>query len=206
MDQNASFPSKIAIIGAGPCGLSQLRAFCQTEAAGNKIPEIVCFEKQNDWGGQWNFTWRTGLDEFGEAVHSGMYRHLWTNAPKECYEFPDYSYDKHFSKPMPSFLTREQNRDYILGRAKESNLRRYIRFNNAVRFVDFDEEKKQFLVRVEDLTNGKSYTDFYDYVIVATSHFSTPHVPYFEGTERFPESQDESFTLTTFAMEENSLD
>src|SRR3546814_7173713 len=39
-----------------------------------KIPEIVCFEKQNDWGGLWNYTWRTGLDEYGEPVHGSMYR------------------------------------------------------------------------------------------------------------------------------------
>jgi len=25
--------------------------------------EIVCYEKQDNWGGEWNYTWRTGLDE-----------------------------------------------------------------------------------------------------------------------------------------------
>ena len=45
--------SKIAIIGAGPCGLSMLRAFEHLENKGEKIPEIVCFEKQEDWGGLW---------------------------------------------------------------------------------------------------------------------------------------------------------
>ena len=37
--------SKVAIIGAGPCGLSILRAFEHLENKGEKIPEIVCFEK-----------------------------------------------------------------------------------------------------------------------------------------------------------------
>ena len=41
--------SKVAIIGSGPCGLSILRAFQQAEIKGEKIPEIVCFDKQSDW-------------------------------------------------------------------------------------------------------------------------------------------------------------
>ena len=67
----------------GPCGLGQLRAFQQAQSKGAEIPEIVCFEKQSDWGGLWNYTWRAGLDEHGEPVHGSMYRYLWSNGPKE---------------------------------------------------------------------------------------------------------------------------
>ena len=35
--------TKIAIIGAGPCGLAQLRAFKSAEETGADVPEIVCF-------------------------------------------------------------------------------------------------------------------------------------------------------------------
>jgi len=59
---------RVAVIGAGPSGLAQLRAFASAEAKGADIPEIVCFEKQADWGGLWNYTWRTGLDEREDAV------------------------------------------------------------------------------------------------------------------------------------------
>ena len=45
--------TKVAIIGAGPCGLSMLRSFELAEKNGEKIPEVVCFEKQEDWGGLW---------------------------------------------------------------------------------------------------------------------------------------------------------
>ena len=60
--------TKVAIIGTGPCGLSMLRAFEQAEKKGEKIPEIVCFEKQEDWGGLWNYNWRTGSDQYGDPV------------------------------------------------------------------------------------------------------------------------------------------
>ena len=85
-----------------------------------KLPEIVCFEKQSDWGGLWNYTWRTGTDEFGEPVHGSMYRYLWSNGPKECLEFADYTFDDHFGQPIPSYPPREVLHDYIIGRAKKS--------------------------------------------------------------------------------------
>ena len=60
--------TKVAIIGAGPCGLSMLRAFEHLEKKGEKIPEIVCFDKQEDWGGLWNYSWRTGSDQYGDCL------------------------------------------------------------------------------------------------------------------------------------------
>ena len=51
--------TRVAIIGAGPCGMAQLRAFQSARDQGTPIPELVCYEKQQDWGGMWNYTWRT---------------------------------------------------------------------------------------------------------------------------------------------------
>ena len=78
--------SRVAVIGAGPCGLAQLDAFEEARRRGADVPQITCFEKQGDWGGLWNYTWRTGLDEHGDPVHGSMYRYLWSNGPKECLE------------------------------------------------------------------------------------------------------------------------
>ena len=64
---NPQLPFRVAIIGAGPAGLALMRAFSLAEDSGVQIPEIVCFEKQNDWGGMWNLTWKTGLDQNGEV-------------------------------------------------------------------------------------------------------------------------------------------
>lgn len=66
--------TRVAIIGAGPCGLAQLHAFASDRATdGAAMPELVCYEKQSDWGGLWNYTWRTGLDEHGEPCHNSMF-------------------------------------------------------------------------------------------------------------------------------------
>ena len=107
---------RIAILGAGPSGLAQLRAFEAARLAGVKdLPEIVCYEKQNAIGGMWNYSWRTGLDRNGEPVHGSMYRYLWSNGPKECLEFADYSFDEHFGEAIPSYPPREVLKDYIMG-------------------------------------------------------------------------------------------
>ncbi len=178
--------SRVAIIGAGPSGLGQLHAFEQARKAGADVPEIVCFEKQGDWGGLWNYTWRSGLDEFGDPCHGSMYRYLWSNGPKECLEFADYSFDEHFGKPIPSFPPREVLYDYIVGRAKKSNVKQLIEFHTAVRWVDFSPDRDKFDVTVESLDTGETRNEEFDYVIVASGHFSIPNVAEYPGFDRFP--------------------
>ena len=123
---------RVAILGAGPSGLAQLRAFEAAGKAGAELPEIVCYEKQRDLGGMWNYTWRTGLDAHGEPVHGSMYRYLWSNGPKECLEFADYSFEEHFGKPIASYPPRAVLRDYIMGRVEKCDLRRCIRFKDGL--------------------------------------------------------------------------
>ena len=178
--------SRVAVLGAGPCGLSLLRAFSTAEKSGEHIPEIVCFEKQSDWGGMWNYTWRTGLDQHGEPVHGSMYKHMYSNVPKEYHEYSDYSFDQHFKKPVPSYLPRESVREYFLARAENYNIRRFIKFNTAVKYVDYHSGKEQFSIRVTDLTSGENRIEYFDFVAVATGHLSIPNVPSFDGIESFP--------------------
>ena len=177
---------RIGILGAGPSGLAQLRAFKSLEKQGQAIPEILCFEKQADWGGLWNYTWRTGVGKYGEPIHSSMYRYLWSNGPKEALEFSDYSFDEHFRRPISSYPPRPVLFDYIQGRVKKSDVRKHIRFNTAARWVDFDEKTQKFTVSLDDLANNSTYQEVFDYLVVATGHFSVPNMPYFEEIESFP--------------------
>jgi trimethylamine monooxygenase len=178
--------ARVAVIGAGPSGLAQLHAFEEARRAGADVPEIVCFEKQSDWGGLWNYTWRTGLDQYGDPVHGSMYRYLWSNGPKECLEFADYTFDEHFGKPIPSFPPREVLFDYITGRARKSNVRRHIQFDSAVRWISFDAGRDLFEVTVESRGSSTTRTEEFDHVIVATGHFSSPNAPEYPGFATFP--------------------
>ena len=175
---------RVAVIGAGPSGLAVLRAFQTAKANGDEIPEIVCFEKQDNWGGLWNYTWRTGLDQYGEAVHGSMYRYLWSNGPKEGLEFADYSFEEHFGKQIASYPPRSVLFDYIEGRIKKTEVRDWIKFSTAVKNVE--QSDGGFAVTTCDLTTSKTNVGYFDHVIVCSGHFSTPNMPSFDGFERFP--------------------
>ncbi|GEL17387.1 NAD(P)-binding domain-containing protein [Pseudonocardia asaccharolytica] len=177
--------TRVAIVGAGPSGLAQLRAFQSAKSKGKEIPEIVCYEKQSDWGGLWNYTWRTGLDEHGEPVHCSMYRYLWSNGPKEGLEFADYSFEEHFGKQIASYPPRAVLWDYIKGRVEKAGVRDLIRFNSIVRRITWDEETDLFTVIAHDRKADTESSETFDHVIIATGHFSVPNAPEFPGFDTF---------------------
>ena len=179
---------RVAVIGAGPSGVAQLRGFKLSANQGKKIPEVVCFEKQADAGGLWNLTWRVGIDENGEPVHTSMYKHLCSNGPKEALEFPDYSFEEHFGKCIPSFPPRPVLLDYIKAYFTKFQIENWIRFSTVVRDVKFDNQTKKFTVKVHDYKANKTYSEEFDYVVNASGHYHTPNYPEFPG---FPDFEGE---------------
>ena len=97
--------------------------------------------------------------------------------------------------------------DYLKGRWSQEDIQKYIKFSTVVRDVVYNKTTDDFTVSVKDLKNdevidgerfGQNITDpsrktsssiphyRFDYVVVASGHYSTPHVPTFPGVERFP--------------------
>ena len=114
-----------------------------------------------------------------------MYRYLWSNGPKEGLEFADYTFDEHFGRPIASYPPREVLMDYIEGRVKKAGVRDKIRFSTVCRWMTYDAGSGKFTVTVEHLPDGKTYSEEFDNVIVASGHFSSPNVPYYPGFESF---------------------
>ena len=113
-----------------------------------------------------------------------MYRYLWSNGPKECLEFADYSFDEHFGKPIPSFPPREVLQDYILGRVSKGNIKSKIKLNTRVTNTVYKKDK--FEISYQDKVNNKILNDTFDYLVVSTGHFSVPFIPEYEGMNSFP--------------------
>jgi len=176
---------RVCIIGAGPSGLAQLRAFQSAEDKGAEVPEVVCYEQQDNWGGLWNYTWRTGVDQYGNPCHASMYRYLWSNGPKEGLEFADYSFEEHFGKQIASYPPRPVLMDYIEGRVKKAGVRDKIKFSHYIRDVRYDDKTGMFSVTARDQVNDVETTEEFDHVIVASGHFSSPNVPHYEGFDSF---------------------
>ena len=175
--------TRVCIIGAGPSGLAQLRAFQSAAEKGADIPEVVCYEKQPDWGGLWRYTWRTGVDEHANPCHGSMYRYLWSNGPKEGLEFADYTFEEHFAKPIASYPPRAVLFDYIEGRVKKAGVRDAIQFDTVVR--DVRAVEGGFEVTARNCQTDSETRENFDHVIVASGHFSFPFVPHYPGFETF---------------------
>ena len=101
--------TKVAIIGCGPGGMFFLHALAlrrkRLEEEGNTsaleaLPEVTCYERSSSPGGLWRAD-RNVID--GEGKTTNMYEALWTNGPKECIEFFDYTYDEHFGRALVSY-------------------------------------------------------------------------------------------------------
>ncbi|KAJ1639843.1 putative flavin-containing monooxygenase [Pavlovales sp. CCMP2436] len=177
---------RVAVIGGGPAGISALAAFQAAAAQGARVPEVVLFDRQSEWGGTWNLPAATGLDEFGEVAHSAMYRHLWSNGPKECLELPSFPFSAAFGPaPLPSYPPRDVLRRYLHLRAEHLGLAPHCRLRTAVRDVRCDGAMGRLALTAHDLPADRVYTEHFDFVIVATGHYSTPVLPEIPGLSRF---------------------
>ena len=114
-----------------------------------------------------------------------MYRYLWSNGPKECLEFADYTFEQHFGRPIPSYPPRAVLTDYIKGRVEASGARKFCKFLHSAHWVAYNESKDNFSVTMRDLSNASLVTEEFDYVVVATGHFSVPNVPHFDGFDTY---------------------
>jgi cation diffusion facilitator CzcD-associated flavoprotein CzcO len=118
----------------------------------------------------WNYTWRKGLDKNGEPVHGSMYRYLWSNGPKECLGFADYSFDEHFGRAIPSYPQRAVLKDYIMGRIDKQAIFKYIRFECPVRWVTYDEGTEKF----QNCARNALYSCWASVAVVVVSHSCCP--------------------------------
>ena len=69
---------RVCVIGAGPSGMCFMYHLDQMKRQGLEVPDVVCYEKQADWGGVWNYDWRTGnqCDHNGQFFLQPTYRFL----------------------------------------------------------------------------------------------------------------------------------
>ena len=67
---------RVCLIGSGPSGMAFLYHLEKLRQEGKTVPEVVCYEKAADWGGLWNYDWRTGTGNCSPKPLLDQ-RHLW---------------------------------------------------------------------------------------------------------------------------------
>ncbi|XP_072345253.1 flavin-containing monooxygenase 5-like [Scyliorhinus torazame] len=163
----------VAIIGGGASGLVATKC-CLEEGM-----EPVCFEKNDDIGGLWNF------QEVVTDWKGSVYRSLISNSSKEMMCFSDFP----FPEDYPTFMHHSKVLQYLRLYAQNFGLMKYIRLKTDVLTVERNQDFSstgQWDVTTKD-SEGNTKTAIFDAILLCTGHHCYPHMPLhsFPGIEKF---------------------
>ncbi|KAL4797116.1 hypothetical protein BDV19DRAFT_397932 [Aspergillus venezuelensis] len=173
---------RVAIIGAGPCGLAAAKYLI----AEQKFKAINIFEQRSQPGGVWNYTGDEGVS--GNAtvpriIPSPVYDSLETNIPNSLMQFCEMP----FPPGTALFPSHCVVKEYLHRYAEE--LRPYIRFSSEVVEVSLNRKdggsKAEWSVKAKDLIFGNESTAQFDAVIVANGHHNVPIIPGIPGLDEW---------------------
>lgn len=170
----------VLVIGAGPSGLVTLGAL-------SEHCNVKAYERASRVGGQWAGLGDSKVDnelveKYGQR-HSSLYHGLWINGPKEAgIELPNFP----FAKDVPSYFKADTMLKYLTDFMTHFGLEKKIICNRNVETVKFCDDTQKFTVSTKNLDTDEDEIELFDYVIIATGHFSYPHDPHFKGEETFP--------------------
>lgn len=181
---------KIAIIGAGPCGLSAAKYLLAQKV----FEQVVVYEQQQEVGGVWNYNPEPSPTRRVPQVsaftppdlpaRTPMYDVLHTNIPSPLMKYSDQD----FPKDSLIFPSREAVQDYLVRYSKD--IRHIVHFNSQVHDVRLRQEsgKDQWDVEVRSTSDGCRHTGTFDAVVVASGHYSTPFIPDVKNIKDFNEA------------------
>ncbi|KAJ3945521.1 hypothetical protein N0V92_013463 [Colletotrichum tropicale] len=153
----------VAVIGAGPGGLSALKELREVGFDG------TLFEKRSDVGGLWTFS-----DD--PSVTSAM---AWTKS--QISKFISYMSDFPFPDHYPAHISAQEWSDYYKMYAKHFELYDNIVFNADVDVIRRDQEKGKWVVHIK----GEATPRPFDRVVLASGSETTPVYPVIENLDQF---------------------
>lgn len=150
----------IAIIGAGPSGLTSAKAALEC----GLIPTIL--EKGNIVGG----VWKGGCGYPWDSMYA--------NVSRFTISFSDFPYDK----SIPAFPHQTHVSEYLSNYISHFKLDKHFIFNCNVKKIYMVHQKWQI-----EWINGDNQCESktFDFVIVATGLYTQSHIPKFEDIEKF---------------------
>lgn len=148
----------VAIIGAGPVGLSAARLLKLLE-----IPFCI-YEKHHDVGGIWDIN-----NEGTPMYKSAHFISSKTMSGHKFFPMPD---------DYPDYPSREQILNYIKSFAKANQLYEFIKFKTKIKNVDFKDSKWEITAE-----NGEKFT--HRWLICASGALWSPNTPTLKGQETF---------------------
>lgn len=155
-----SDPPRVCVIGAGMSGLAATNALARMGC------ELTCYEAGSAPGGMWRYGNDSGL--------SAAYASLHTNTSRRRMQYPSMP----MSGSAPEFPHHSDMLAYLEAYAERNGLQRHFRFRAPVRSVRRVERDGRGSWEV--LAAG-AQAELFDWVIVATGHYSEPALPELPG-------------------------
>lgn len=146
--------TKIAIIGAGCSGITALKN-CLDQGLEN----IVCYEQNDQVGGNWIFTAGDGHSSVCETTH--------IISSKTMSQYRDYPMPDHY----PDYPSHRQVLAYFQGYAQHFGLHDYIQFNTRVEKAEKQADESWAIT----LDNGEQKR--FDFLVIANGHHNNPRHP-----------------------------
>jgi len=153
------------VIGAGPHGLSALKALLQ-----NGI-DADGYEREDEVGGNWNYG----------AQNSRVYQSTHLISSKPFTQFPDFPMPDRF----PDYPSHQQVKEYFAAYARHFGLVDRIAFHTEVVRAAPTDDGSGWQVTVSDRSSGSQRTYRYAGVVIANGHNWNPKVPAYPGQQEF---------------------
>lgn len=148
---------KIAVIGAGPSGITTIKNLVE---AGYK--NVTCFEMNDQVGGNWVYSETEG--------HSSVFKTTHIISSRKFSEYSDF--------PMPSsypdYPSQQELLQYFNDYVDHFQIRPYIQFNSRVSSASLT--NNQWTITLEDQRK-----DHFDLLIVCNGHHWDPRIPSYPG-------------------------
>ncbi|KAL2828479.1 hypothetical protein BDW59DRAFT_49826 [Aspergillus cavernicola] len=189
-------PKKVAIIGAGPSGLVMAKTLLQNFPPGTFDP--IIFEKKHRIGGLWAVDYPDDVPRSSSSSSSSDHPtrgfvnpYMRTNVSRFSVAFSDLSWESVFDGcAIPMFPRAWQVRRYLEKYAEVYVPSRHIRLGcrivHAARHVDAGDSGGRWEVHWNSESDATIVKQKFDFAVVASGHFGTPHIPMLPGLDSFP--------------------
>ncbi|KAK2748481.1 hypothetical protein FQN57_000614 [Myotisia sp. PD_48] len=202
MTQTPHQVKRIAIIGAGACGLVAAKYL----VAERCFDKIDIFEQQNCVGGVWNLSpasdkehavtvvpaedpnvlpeepvWHPCSQSVSESGREAtfitpLYHGLETNIPNILMQFSDLQFEKS-TQLFPKFESVNQ---YL--QTYSADIKHLIQFQTQVIDIKLEDKRSgTWAVTRKHLPTSTTRTDIYDAVVAANGHYNVPYLPSIKG-------------------------